>query len=384
MFIERRLHADLEKAAATRPSLILTGARQVGKTTLLRNTFPAAEYVTFDNMLLAESAQSSPSAFLDRFKGPAILDEVQYAPALFPALKERIDLNRDANGRWILTGSQRFNLMKGVSESLAGRIAVLHLESLSAQEIRGTNVQALLARGGYPELWKNEDIDASAWFEDYFRTYIERDLRDLVQVRNLLDFRRFLGIAAARTGDLINYTDISRAVGVSNNTIQAWVAALEASGLLYILPPYYSNYEKRLIKTPKLYFADTGVLCALLNLRTNDDIQASPFAGAVWENFVFLDLVKNGQGVPGKDLFFYRDAAGAEVDFLIARPQGPLLIEAKNSQRVRSERLSFSSAAAMFPGAQTINRVAAPTGQAAPLPMGPYDIYDPRFPDTEL
>jgi predicted AAA+ superfamily ATPase len=385
MYIKRLLESELRKAAATRPSLILTGARQVGKTTLLRKTFPDAEYVTLDNMLLASSAQEAPQAFLERYKKQTIIDEVQYAPNLFRALKERIDADRDAVGRWLLTGSQRFGLMKGVSESLAGRIAVLHLEPLSAAEIRGEadvkteGLDALFFRGGYPELWKNREIDPLPWFEDYLRTYLERDLRDLVQVKNLLDFRRFLGILAARAGSLINYNDIARSVGVANNTIKAWVAVLEASGIIHILPPYFANTEKRLIKTPKLYFADCGLLAALLNLRSKDELALSAHAGMVWENFTFLELVKGRAGQPGRDLFFYRDAAGAEVDFLILHSGGPLLIEAKHSSRIRAERLSFQAAEALFPGASPVRRVAAPTGDPLPIPMDGYDLYDLRL-----
>lgn len=385
MYITRLLESELRKAAATRPSLILTGARQVGKTTLIRKTFPDAEYVTLDNMLLAASAQEAPQAFLDRFKSRTIIDEIQYAPNLFRALKERIDADRDFVGRWLLTGSQRFGLMKGLSESLAGRIAVLHLESLSAAEILGGGVLAntqhndLFFRGGYPELWKTPEIDPVPWFEAYIRTYIERDLRELVQVKNLIYFRRFLGIVAARTGSLINYSDIARAVGVTNNTIKTWVAVLEASGIIHILPPYFANTEKRLIKAPKLYFADCGLLAALLNLKTSDDLALSPHAGTLWENFTFLELVKTRSGQPGRDLFFYRDAAGTEVDFLILRSEGPLFIEAKYSRSIRAERLSFQAAERLFPGSAAVRRVAAPTGDPRPIPMEGYDIYDPRL-----
>ena len=375
----------LREAAATGPSLLVSGARQVGKTSLLRQAFPDATYITFDNLLNVASAQEAPQAFLDRFSGPVILDEVQYVPSLFPALKERIDADRDTAGRWLLTGSQRFELMTKVAESLAGRIALFHLETLSASELRAeASIPPAAIRGqhwlgGYPELWKSPGIARSSWYEDYIRTYIERDLAALVQVRNLVDFRRFLGLLAARAGQLVNLTDIGRACGVTNNTTKTWLAALEATGLVYALQPYFTNVEKRLIKSPKVYFADTGLLTALIGIETAEQLQSSPMVGQIWENFTFTELVKNGIGAPGKDLFFYRDHAGTEMDFVIQKAEGLELIEAKYSERIRSDRLSFSKVASTLSVPVICARVAAPTGQAIPLPMDGYDIYDPRY-----
>ncbi len=384
MIIERSLSSRIKEAASTRPSIILTGARQVGKTTLLKSAFPDAQYVTFDNILLAAAAEESPRAFLKRFDGQVILDEVQYVPVLLRALKEEIDADRDKLGRWLLTGSQRFELMKGVSESLAGRIAIFHLETLSSQELRSAGLPAkgdedlALLRGGYPELWKNDDIDAGAWFEDYMRTYIERDLKDIVNVRSLVDFRRFLAILAARAGDLLNYADLGLASGVSNNTIKSWIAALEISGLAYVLPPYFTNIAKRFIKTPKLYFADTGLLCALLGILTLGQLRASAYSGAVWENYVASELIKTKGAIPGRDFFFYRDHAGTEIDFVLDSPDGVTLIEAKRSERIRPERLSFGAVQELFHGRPLRSFVAAPTGEVLPLTMNGYALYDPR------
>jgi len=384
MFIERALTQDLRKTAATRPSLIVTGARQVGKTTLLKAAFPEATYITFDNILNMASAQESPSAFLDRFEGPVILDEVQYVPALFPALKQNIDASRDRTGKWLLTGSQRFELMKNVSESLAGRIAIFHLETLSAQELRvgGIGIEGLsglIVQGGYPELWSTPLIDSGSWFEDYIKTYIERDLKEIVQARSLIDFRRFLSLLAARNGELLNYSELGLACGVSNNTAKAWTAALELSGIVYILPPYFSNAGKRLVKQPKLYFADTGLASALVNIHSSGDLSASAFAGHLWENLVAMELIKSCHRRPGIDLFFFRDHSGAEIDFVLADPAGLTLIEAKYSERVRPERLSFDKVEARLSLPVIRRRVAAPTGNALALPMDGYDIYDPRL-----
>lgn len=385
MYIERTIMQQLLSAAATRPSIIVTGARQVGKTTLLRQAFHDATYVTFDNLLNVESARDAPGAFLSRFTGTVILDEIQYVPSLFGALKERIDADRDEVGRWLLTGSQRFELMKNVSESLAGRIAIFHLESLSALELRQADTKnpediALVhLRGGYPELWKSPAIDRAAWFEDYIRTYIERDLQELVQVKDLIAFRRFLGILAARAGELVNYSNMGLACGVSNNTVKNWLSALEVSGVVYVVPPFFSNVEKRLVKSPKIFFADTGLLSALLGIASESQFLARSSTGHIWENFVFCELVKNGLGVPGKNLYFFRDHSGVELDFVIDTPELVTLIEAKYSERIRPEGLAFDRVATAIPGRILRKRVAAPTGTRMPLPMNGYDVYDPRF-----
>ncbi len=375
---------ELRQRAATRPCILVTGARQTGKTTLLRKTFPEVEYITFDNLLLTQSATESPRAFLDRYPGPVVFDEVQHVPVLFQAIKERIDQHH-VNGQWFLTGSQRFELMKGVSESLAGRISILHLETLSATELRQANfseeeLRELPLRGGYPELWKNTQIDRAAWFEDYIRTYLERDLTAIVQVRHLVDFRRFLGILANRAGQLINYSDVAKLVGVSAVTIKTWVSALEVSGIIYILPPWASNSEKRLIKAPKLYFADSGLLCALLGFSTFAELERSPYLGIVWENFVFDELIKSSLARPGSDLFFYRDVSGAEVDFVyIINANRIALIEAKYTERLRTDRLSFANVAQQLPNSEVHNFVAAPIMETSPLPMAHWTVYDPRF-----
>lgn len=357
----------------------------MGKTSLLRRTFPDAAYVSFDNILNVASAREAPRSFLERFSGPTILDEIQYVPELFPAIKERIDAERDTMGCWLLSGSQRFELMSKVSESLAGRIAIIHLETLSAAELRShpligaEGVRDILRMGGYPELWKSRELDRYSWFEDYIRTYVERDLSALINVKHLVEFRRFLSLLAARAGELINLSDMGRSCGVSNNTVKSWMAALEVSGIIYLLPPYHANVEKRLVKTPKLFFADTGLLSSLLGIGSADDMSAGSHAGHLWENFVLTELIKNGDGNPGRNLFFYRDHSGAEIDFVIEDPKGLVLIEAKYSERIRKERLSFGALEGTADGRILRNWVAAPTGQELPLPFGDYSVYDPRY-----
>lgn len=392
MYIDRKIASTLLEATRTRPVVLVTGPRQVGKTTLLRRSFPGHAYLSFDSMLLAASAEEAPEEFVARLEGPIVIDEVQYAPAVLRAIKARVDAERGSFGRWLLTGSQRFELMRGAGESLAGRISILELASLSAAELRRAGFLAaeigdeLYLRGGYPELWAEREVEASLWFEDYIRTYVERDLKAIVNVKNLLDFRRFLGAAAARAGELLNYADLANGVGVSVNTIKSWVAALELSGLCYLLPPYFTNIGKRLVKTPKLYFADLGLLCALLGLRDGKLIDSGGLRGRLWEHLVFLELIKEGGFRPGRELFFYRDHGGAEVDFIAIDGGALRLIEAKHSERIRPERLAGPALTETLAAARAAESrirclVAAPTGANVLLPGRGYDVYDPRYTD---
>ncbi|RLB76466.1 MAG: hypothetical protein DRH06_05890, partial [Deltaproteobacteria bacterium] len=240
MWIDRLLQKQVETACLSRPAVLVTGARQTGKSSLLQRMFPDADYITLDRLVVAAEANENPGRFLDRFKGQTIIDEIQYAPSLFRELKIRIDENRTNYGRWVLTGSQRMQLIKGISESLAGRIGIFQLETLSAKELRNApeiadaSVADCLWKGGYPELWANRGIDTEAYYEDYIQTYLERDLKSLIQVSNLRDFQRFVQICATRIGQLLNYTDMAKDVGVSAGTIKSWVGALEASGIIYL------------------------------------------------------------------------------------------------------------------------------------------------------
>lgn len=359
MWIERQSKERIENACGSRPAVLLTGARQTGKSSLLQKMFPDAPYVTLDHIPTATEAETNPDRFLNRYPGPVILDEVQYAPSLFRELKIRIDQNRSGYGRWILTGSQRFSLMKEISESLAGRISVLHLETLSAKELRDCGrfsqkaIETCPWKGGYPELWSNPKLAAQPFYEDYIQTYLEKDLRAILNVANIRDFRRFIQLCAARAGQLLNYADLSRDAGVSATTIRAWVNALEASGIICLLPPFFANIGKRLVKAPKLYFSDTGLLSHLLNIPDENSYCRSSYNGAVWENFVFTEMVKTLQVIPGRTLFFYRDQNGVEIDFIMERNSKLHLVEAKFAERVDSRKLNFSKVSPLFPEQET-------------------------------
>ncbi|HKL34176.1 MAG TPA: ATP-binding protein, partial [Tangfeifania sp.] len=350
MWIQRNHTDKIEKAAKSRPVVLLTGVRQAGKSSLLKKLFSNAEYITLDKVLLAQEAEENPTKFLNRFDKQVIIDEIQYAPSLFRDLKIKVDEDRNQKGKWILTGSQQFVLMQQVSESLAGRIRLLNLGSLSATELNQAqlleNKRDFLWKGGFPEIWA-ENMDANDFFDDYIQTYLERDLKQILNVGNLRDFRRFLSLLALRVGQLLNFSEISKEVGVAVNTIKAWANALEVSGLIILLPPYYNNLGKRLIKTPKLYFCDNGLVASLLNINSLSDLDNSPHLGNIWENFVFTEFIKEGF-IAGKNVFFIRDQNKTEIDFIIEKDGKVFLIEAKSSERPNPKKLNFNQIAPLF------------------------------------
>lgn len=321
------------RAARTRPVVVLTGARQTGKTSTLRRLFPDHGFVTLDLPSEAEQAEREPATFLARHPPPAIIDEVQYAPGLFRHLKIAVDQHRSRRGQYLLTGSQKFTLMKGVADSLAGRADIIDLETLSLQEIRAslpaTTVEAAIVRGGFPELHAHADIDASAFHHSYIATYLERDIRALAHVGSLRDFERFLRACALRSASLLNKAELARDVGIAPSTAGLWLSMLEASGQVILLEPWFANRTKSLVKTPKLYLADSGLLCALLNIPSVDALLRSPSVSAIWETFVFAQLRHREQraGRSG-GLFFWRDRT-REVDFVTHAGGRVELIEAK-------------------------------------------------------
>jgi uncharacterized protein len=337
MWIPRELDATLRKAASTRPGVVLTGCRQAGKTSLLVKAFREHRYVSLDVPMVAEEAEHSGGDFLKRHAPPVIIDEVQYAPTLLRHVKADIDRHRDETGRFLITGSQDFALMEGVTESLAGRSSVLTLHSLSAREYEAWSGTSLdrdglvewMLRGGYPEL-HSRGLDAERFFGDYLATYLERDVRSILGVRSLRDFDRFMRLCAARTGQLVSYAALATDLGVSPNTVKSWLSVLEASTIVVLLEPYFENLGKRIVKTPKLYFLDTGLCSYLLGARTPDDLLRSPMLGAVFETHVLGQVIRHfaNQG-RRREIYFYRDHHGHEVDFLIPSAGRFALIECK-------------------------------------------------------
>jgi uncharacterized protein len=341
MWIGREIEGFMRSEAAVRPAVVLTGARQTGKTSLLSKCFPGHGYVSLDVPTEAERAETSGADFLDRHPAPLIIDEVQYAPSLLRHVKVAIDRSRDDPGQYLITGSQGFGLMRGVTESLAGRAAVLGLHSLSCREILAGRAEdggsdlvlELMLKGGYPEVWKR-NLDPTRFYADYVATYLERDVRSAIQVRSLRDFNRFMRLCATRSGQLVSASAVAASLGVSANTVRAWTSVLEASGVIALVEPYLGNLGKRLVKTPKLYFLDTGLLCYLLGIRSPDELTASSALGPVFETFVYGQLVRRDafRGLFPR-LFFFRDHVGHEVDFVIPVAEKLHAIECKWSQR---------------------------------------------------
>lgn len=341
LFIMRRLVAELEEARRFWPVVVLTGGRQTGKTELLRTAYPKSFFVPLDLPSIAEAADQDPGFLLDDDSPhPVIIDEVQYAPGLFRQIKARVDRDRHRMGRYLLTGSQKFTLMKEVSESLAGRAAILEMETLASAELLAHPVYhqfdraEFIWRGGFPELYRNYSLRPAQFYSSYLASYLERDLRQALQVGNLRDFQRFLRLAAIRSGQLLNLTDLARDAGIAVSTARQWVSALEASHMIFLLEPYYGNLSKRMVKTPKLYFKDTGLLCFLLGLSSPQALIQSGQIGAVWESFVVNQILRARHRTPAAQMFFYRDAHGVEVDLLLELDGKVRIVEVKWTEEV--------------------------------------------------
>ena len=325
MYIDRSLEVRLKRLARDFPAVVVSGARQTGKTTLLRHCFPNHNYVSLDLPSKAEQAERNPGSFLADHSAPVIIDEVQYAPGLFRHLKSIIDRHRHENGQFLLTGSQHFTLMGGVSESLAGRIGLLELETLSFGELPLTSsvindrkeLLQLMVRGQYPELWRVPNIVGTDFYGAYLATYLERDVRQILNVASLRDFERFLRTLAIRSGSILNKSDVARDVGVSVKAIGDWLSVLQTSGQVSLLEPWFTNITKRVVKTPKIYLRDCGLMCYLLNL-TAETLPSSPLLGSVWETFIFAELRKrvSFQDKP-ISIWFYRDQRAREIDFIV-------------------------------------------------------------------
>lgn len=309
----------------------MTGPRRSGKTTLLRRAFPKAQYILLEDPDVLARVRADPRGFLDDLKAPVIFDEIQNAPELFAYVRTRVDASPRRYGRFFLSGSQEAPLMGGVSESLAGRAAVFQLMPLSVSE--SPKVAPLI--GGFPEAIRM-GRHADEWFRSYVQTYLERDVRAVTGVRDLTTFRRMLALVASRTGQMLNKTDIAAPLGVSVPTITQWLRVLEVTGQLLVVPPYFENFSKRIVKTPKVYLADSGLACHLLGITNAKELARSPFLGAVYEGFGAAELAK-AQINAGKrrELYWFRDKKGLEVDFVVPRPSGRIaLVEAKASRTV--------------------------------------------------
>jgi predicted AAA+ superfamily ATPase len=319
--IARRLGTKLRGLARRFPVVTVTGPRQAGKTTLCRALFPRHRYVSLEAPDTREFATQDPRGFLAELTGGAVIDEVQRVPSLLSYLQEEVDA-RPRRGRFVLTGSANLGLLAGVSQTLAGRTGLLTLLPFGHDELRGfrnrpRDLETTLWSGAFPAVFDRR-IPPSEWFSAYLATYVERDVRQILNVSDLQAFQSFVRLCAGRTGQLVNLASLGADCGVTHNTARAWLSVLEASYVVLRVPPWYANLGKRLIKTPKVYFVDTGLLCALLGIRSAHQIAGHPLRGAIFENWVVTEILKSRihRGLPA-DLHFFRSRAGLEVDVVI-------------------------------------------------------------------
>jgi len=363
-YIGRTIEPVIRKAVKEFPAVVLTGPRQSGKTTLLRHLFGNRyRYVSLEPPDVRMSAIEDPRGFIEMYPPPVIFDEVQYAPDLLPYIKEKIDAKRERYGQYLITGSQNLLLIERVTESLAGRAAMLRLLPLTRREVQGhpqrrlpwevkqheTEVKTIspkdlwkeFLRGGYPELAAHPKRDLALWHSAYIQTYLERDVRTLRQVGDLTQFQNFLRALAARSAGLLHLSDLSRDLGIAVNTAKAWLSVLEATYQIIVLRPYFANVGKRLVKTPKVYFTDVGTLCYLAGLRDPGHAASGPMGGAIFETAVITETFKTliNRGIDPQ-IYFWRTSAGTEVDTVIEVDRRLIPIEVKLSSTPRSAMAS--------------------------------------------
>ena len=364
--LPRAMASTLRLRLTQYPVATVTGPRQAGKTTLCRQVCAHLPYANLERPDIRRHALSDPASFLAQFPQGAVLDEVQRAPELLSWLQADVDEHKQ-HGRWVLTGSHNFELMHSITQSLAGRTALLHLWPLSLAELRGVGVappavsiDALIVRGGYPRV-HSEGLDPAVLLADYFATYVERDLRQLIELRQLDTFRRFVRLCAGRIGQLLNLSSLAADSGISAPTAQAWVTLLEASYIVHRLPPWHANLGKRLVKQHKLYFCDVGLAAWLVGVRELGHLAAHHLRGALFENLIVNEFAKHAlnQGV-APELHFFRDSNGQEVDLLVpfGVPPGRLgLVEIKSGQTVQRDWLVRLNRVATVLGSQVSRRM---------------------------
>jgi len=336
MIINRIAENELLALSKHYRAIAVVGPRQSGKTTLVRRCFPGKAYVNLENTDTRRFAIEDPRGFLSGFPHGAILDEVQRAPEIFSYLQQVLDENI-TKGQFILTGSNNFLLQQNISQTLAGRVGYLFLLPLSLQELDHPfpSTDALIYRGFYPEIYADKEMDAGKYYSNYIRTYVERDVRMIKNIVDLYTFERFVRLCAGRTGQLLNMNSLAIEAGVDNKTVASWLSVLETSFIVFRLQPYHKGFNKRIVKMPKLYFYDTGLASALLGIDTKEQLGLHPSRGALFENMVVVEFLKNRFN-SGKmnNLFFWRDNVGTEIDLLIENSESLIPVEIKSGQTI--------------------------------------------------
>ncbi|MBI1731870.1 MAG: ATP-binding protein [Gammaproteobacteria bacterium] len=337
-YTHRTLETALARAARDFPAVVLTGPRRAGKTVLLRHCFPRASYHLLEDPDVVARLRADPQGFLNDVRLPAILDEVQNVPEVFAYVRSRVDREPRGKGRWLLTGSQEAPLMQGVSESMAGRAAILQLYPFSTRESPRVSV----LRGGYPEVIARP-AGARLWFSSYLQTYLERDVRAVTAVKDLATFRRFLALLASHHGQMLNRTDLAAPLGVSVPTVSQWLGILEITAQVLVVPPFYENLGKRLVKSPRIYLADSGLACHLLGIDTDNELRKSPFQGALFEGFIASEMIKTQVNAGlRREIYYFRDQQGLEVDFLVPGRAGTLKLVECTATRTVTPQMATS------------------------------------------
>ena len=334
--IPRKIETTLREMASSFPIVTITGPRQSGKTTLTKIVFPAKDYVSLEELDTRQFAKSDPRGFLSQYPQGAIIDEVQHVPALLSYIQTIVDTEKK-NGQFILTGSNQFETMQSISQSLAGRTGMLKLLPCSYGELFGNKkrrIEELLYQGFYPRIF-DQAIKPEFFLTGYLETYLERDVRSVLQLRDLLQFKRFLQLCAGRTGSIVNYSSLGNELGISNHTVRHWISVLEASYIVFLLQPYYRNFNKRVTKSPKLYFLDVGLAAHLLGIENPGQLTTHPLRGELFETFVIGEFLKYryNQG-KRSNLFYFRDHVGNEVDLVIESGNGLVPVEIKSASTV--------------------------------------------------
>lgn len=338
--IARELEKKLKELIKTYPVIALTGPRQSGKTTLVKKLFSKShKYVNLENIELRNFAKNDPQAFLQDNPSPLIIDEAQYVPDLFSYIQILVDEKKDS--KFILTGSQNFLLLEKISQSLAGRVSIFHLLPLSLTELKNAHytppsLEDLLFSGSYPKIY-DQKLEPKEWYANYIQTYAERDVRSLKNIKDLGSFQIFLKMCAARTGQLLNLNSLGNDCGISHNTAKEWINILEASFIIFSLRPHFNNFNKRLVKSPKIYFYDSGVLCYLLGIESPDQLKTHYLRGGIFESFILSELIKNRiNKKKSPNFYFWRDQHGHEVDCLIEN-EFLTPVEIKSAKTINSE-----------------------------------------------
>ncbi|HWV71993.1 MAG TPA: ATP-binding protein [Pseudosphingobacterium sp.] len=359
-FIDRSIASVILAQKEKFPILAVTGPRQSGKTTLLKHLFHDYRYITLENPDIRSFASEDPNGFLSQYDGKVILDEVQRTPELFSYIQTKVD-ESGKMGEFILSGSQNFHLINNITQTLSGRVALFKLLPFDMQEMRNAQLldkaySAACFYGFYPAIFDRK-IDPSIFYANYIQTYVEKDVTTLINIRDLKTFRTFLGLCASRAGQLLNVSALANACDISQPTAKAWLSILESSYIVFLLNPYHENFNKRLIKSPKLYFYDSGLLCHLLGIRNQEEVQENRLKGNIFENMVIAEFIKhNAHRYLHQEAFFWQDSNQHEVDFLLKKANGFDIFEVKATQTIMPKLFTNMDYFGELAGTQQVNK----------------------------